>query len=296
MDSRFERMNIELTLERIFGLGSAVVLLLFILSSCIPEPLEVDGIEKVKPQIVVSSQIIPDQTLLVLLTKSFGALNASDDSDPVDVLNQIAINDATVTIESDNQIDTLIFLGNGLYGDVSIPFAAGVDYTLRVNSVSMGEVTATTQAEEQILFEDIVPSLYFDGYDDTLMQVTYSIDDPADKNWYMVNVLKIDSSELVDNLLNPRDFTKLLTDETFNGGSYEETFRVFPREFSKGDTVAVYLSNISEDYYDFVKLRLDNRFSFLEYLSEPINYPSNVKGGKGYFNLYVPDIRFFVLE
>ena len=48
---------------------------------CLPEPLDVDGIPVVKPQIVVSTQIIPDQSLIVLLTKTFGALDASDDSD-----------------------------------------------------------------------------------------------------------------------------------------------------------------------------------------------------------------------
>ena len=48
----------------------------------LPDPLEVDDIPVVKPQIVVSSQIVPDQSLVVLLTKTFGALGANDDSDP----------------------------------------------------------------------------------------------------------------------------------------------------------------------------------------------------------------------
>jgi hypothetical protein len=45
-----------------------------------------------------------------------------------------------------------------------------------------------------------------------------------------------------------------------------------------------------------MKLRIDNRFSFVEFTSEPVNYPSDVAGGKGYFNVYVPDVRFFVFE
>ena len=31
-------------------------------------------------------------------------------------------------------------------------------------------------------------------------------------------------------------------------------------------------------------------------ISETVNYPSNVKGGKGFFNLYMPDVKLFVLE
>jgi hypothetical protein len=87
-----------------------------------------------------------------------------------------------------------------------------------------------------------------------------------------------------------------LTDENFNEQLYSEDFRVFPTDFSEGDTVAVYLSNIREEYYNFIKLRVDNRFSFVEFLGEPINYPTNVEGGKGFFNLYLPDIRLYRLE
>ena len=38
------------------------------LGACLPDPLEVNGLPVVKPEIVVSTQIIPDQSLVVLLT------------------------------------------------------------------------------------------------------------------------------------------------------------------------------------------------------------------------------------
>ena len=69
------------------------------LVQCIPDPLEVKGIPKLKPQIVVSTQIIPNQSLVVLLTKSFGALDATDDSDPQQLISQVAIADAIVLIK-----------------------------------------------------------------------------------------------------------------------------------------------------------------------------------------------------
>jgi hypothetical protein len=266
------------------------------LYSCLPDPLEVDGIPKVKPEIVVSSQIIPDESLVILLTKSFGALDASDDSDPEALLNQIAVIDAEVILHSHTGTDTLLPLGNGFYGGVIIPFETGIDYTLNVESESLGKVTATTQVKPQVTFSELEAGLYFDGFDDTLAQVTYKIIDPVEKNWYMLNVLKVEREALQDNLLNPRDFTRLMEDTEFNGSAFVETFRVFPQEFTVGDTIAVYISNISHEYFDFVKLRQDNRFSLVEYLSEPLNYPSNVQGGKGFFNLYVPDVRIMVLE
>jgi hypothetical protein len=112
----------------------------------------------------------------------------------------------------------------------------------------------------------------------------------------MLNVQEVEQEDVIQNVLNPRAFTRLIDDTEFDGGQYAETFRVFPRDYEPGDTIAVSLSNISQDYYDFMEKRIDNRFSFIEYLSEPVNYPSNVVGGKGYFNLYVPDIRIFVFE
>lgn len=269
---------------------------MLILGACIPEPLEVSGIPKVKPEIVVSSQIIPDHSLVVFLTKTFGALAASDESDPDSVLNKIAVVDAVVTVEHDGAVDTLVQIDVGTYGGTNFAFAQGEVYTLRVESPSLGTVTATTEVKPQIPFEEVTGELYFDGFNDTLAQVSYSFRDPEIKNWYMINVLEVDQADYRNNLLNPRDFSRLLDDTEFNGERYSEVFRIFPREFSRGDTIAVYLSNISEDYYAYMEKRLENRFGIFEFVSEPVNYRTNVIGGRGFFNLYSPDIQFIVLE
>jgi hypothetical protein len=267
-----------------------------VMVSCLPEPLSIDGLPVVKPQIVVSSQIVPDRSLVVLLTKTFGALEASDDSDPEELLQQIAVDDAVVIITGANRVDTLVNLGAGFYGDVIIPFEAGEEYSLYVKSALLGEITATTTVKQQIQFEDIEAGLYFNGYGDTLAEVSHAFLDPPGKNWYMLNVQEVEQEDLVENLLNPNSFMRLHDDLEFEGNELAETFRVFPRDYHPGDTIAVSLSNISSDYYNFLKLREDNRFSFVQYLSEPVNYPSNINGGKGFFNLYIPDVKFFVLE
>jgi hypothetical protein len=265
------------------------------LVSCLPDPLEVTNIPAIKTEIVVSSQIVPDQSLVVLLTKTIGALDASNDSDPQELIDQIAVNDALVTLTGPTGRDTLLFLGNGLYGGAFIPFQAGEEYTLTVVS-ELGEITATTVVKPQVLFETVEASLYTNGYGDTLAQVAYTLNDPEVLNWYMLNVQEVERVDATENLINPRAFTKLIDDADFNGGEFTQQFRVFPRDYRPGDTIAVSLSNISKEYYDFMKLRIDNRFSFVEFLGEPVNYPTNVIGGKGFFNLYIPDVRFFVLE
>jgi hypothetical protein len=267
-----------------------------ILTSCLPDPLEVKNIPTIKSEIVVSSQIIPEQGLVVMLTKTIGALDASNDSDPQELLGQIAVRDAVVTILGPDGEFTLDSIGSGLYGGIQIPFVSGQQYTLKVNSTTLGKVEATTTVLPQIQFDFVNAELYYNGFNDTLAQVSYSIEDPEHENFYMVNVQEVEREDAIENLINPRAFTVLIDDKNFNGGKFDETFRVFPRDYQPGDTIAVSISNISDEYFKFIKLRLDNRFSFVEFLGEPVNYPSNVIGGRGFFNLYVPDVRLFVLE
>jgi hypothetical protein len=281
-----------------YWLEKGIAILLFGITtvSCIPDPLAVEGIPVVKPQIVVSSQIIPDQSLVILLTKSFGALDANGDSDPETLLNQIAIGDAEVTLVGPDETYELTPLTLGFYGGIIIPFEAGQEYTLYVDSPTLGEVHATTVVKPQVPFDAIEAKLFFNGVSDTLAQITHRFIDPVNKNWYMLNVQEVEQEDIIQNVINPRAFTRLLEDTEFENTGYEETFRVFPREYDPGDTIAVSISNISEEYYRFMEMRQDNRFSFVEFLGEPVNYPTNVVGGKGFFNLYIPDIRTFVLE
>jgi len=269
---------------------------MLMLCGCIPDPLDVKGVPEVKPQIVVSSQIIPDESVVVFLTRTFSALDADENSDPEILLSQIAVNDAVVIIAGPSGRDTLQSLDNGVYGGVFIPFADGEEYQLYVRSESLGVVTATTTVKPQISFEDIETELHLNGYGDTLAQITYTLKDPTGANWYMLNVQEVEREDFQENLLNPRAFTRLVEDDDFDGNDFSEMFRVFPRDYAPGDTIAVSLSNISDEYFAFMQLREDNRFNLVEYLGEPVNYPSNVMGGKGFFNLYIPDVRTFVLQ
>jgi hypothetical protein len=299
-DLDYEMMAQRINMKRVsrgFGWSSMLSIMFMVwVCSCMPEPLGISGLPVVQPQIVVSTQIVPDESLVVLLTKTFGALDADGDSDPAVLLNQIAVNDAVVTITGPQRTDTLLFLGLGFYGGLIIPFEAGQEYTLNVISETLGEVRATTTVKPQVLFKEIEASLYYNGFGDTLAEISYSLVDPVGANWYMLNVQEVEQEDITENVLNPRAYTRLVDDKNFDGNTYAEITRVFPRDYSEGDTIAVSLSNISEEYYTFIEKRIDNRYSFIEYLSEPVNYPTNVIGGKGYFNLYIPDVRVFTLE
>ncbi|MGE0589466.1 MAG: hypothetical protein AB7O48_12890 [Cyclobacteriaceae bacterium] len=106
-------------MSRLFLWG---IVLTVLMVGCLPEPLPVNDLPALEPKIVVSSQMVPDQSVAILLTRSFGALDASDSSDPEALLNQVAINDALVRLEGEGFVDTLDLVDVGVYGSVAIPF------------------------------------------------------------------------------------------------------------------------------------------------------------------------------
>lgn len=266
-----------------------------VVSACIPDPLEVKDIPQLDQRIVVSSQMIPGLAVAVLLTKSVGALDVSDDSDPEDLLAQILIDDAVVTLRGGGTSYPMQYVGNGVYGVVGVTLVEGESYSLFVDSPSMGTVQASTTVKPLIPFNDVDASIYIIGRD-TLAEVDYTISDPAGKNWYLMTAQHVTGKNLQERLLNPWITTKLLDDVSFEGGIKQDNFKVLFDEVKNGDTLAVLLSNIDKDYYEFMKIREDTRFGLASYLGEPINYPTNVEGGLGFFNLYVPDVRVFILS
>lgn len=276
--------------------GLCLLFIMLQLVACLPEPLEVRNMPVAKPEIVVSTQLIPDRSLLVFLTRTFGALEYTEERDPEELLKQIALNDALVTITGPDGTDTLRFLKDGFYGGVFIPFQEEALYELSIRSESLGEVHATTRVQTQVSIKEAEADLFYNDFGDTLATIDYSFLDPEAHNWYLLNVQKIDRETAEQNIINPHAFTKLLSDTDFEGRLVEDQFQFAPKAYAPGDTIAFTLSNISEAYYHFMQLRLENRLNLMDFLGEPVNYPSNIVGGKGYFNLYVPDVRFFVLE
>lgn len=275
--------------------ASFLILLFATLFSCLPDPLEIENLPKLTPKIVVSTQIVPGQGLVVFLTKSIGALDAGRGSNASELLSQIAIEDATVILTSTASQDTLANLGDGFYGGITSTWQTGVEYTLNVNSVSMGRVQATTKVQQPVRFDAVSARIFATAFD-SLAQIKYGLTDPKGKNYYMINVQRFSARQQITSLLNPRIFTRLVDDQPFEGRAFQEQFNVLFTEFSQGDSVAVSMANINQDYFQYLKLRNDSRFGFAEFASEPINYPTNVQGGYGFFNLHTPDIRVFVLQ
>src|SRR5690606_31705599 len=150
--------------------------------------------------IVVSSLILPDSSVCVLLTKSIGALDANSETDPHALIASIAINDALVNITSDGHSYPMTLLQDGVYQVVDMPLIPGQEYHLRVRSEAYGEVTASAVVQTPVFFEH-VKTRFTGTPPDHIVRVAYTITDPPGANYYVLNVQEARRRNVVEDIL-----------------------------------------------------------------------------------------------
>lgn len=280
------------------------IVLLNLFSGCRPKPLIITLPED-PAKVVVFSQLIPDATITVLLTKTISALKFSEDEGDSlsnDLVNTLLVAGAEVTVSYDGKVEELFELVPGVYSSVGTPTTPGIDYTLRIETAEGEVLTSTNRMLEQVGFQEVMPRLDTLGNDEVIM-LDYKFEDAPDDNWYMMNVYKRNSGEIDTTEIDILNFfsqgsnietqTVVLPDLIFDGNIAEGSFELVG--VTTQDSIVVTLSNINEDYYDFLKLKKTSG-NFLSSLTrEPINYPTNIEGGLGFFNTHFPDVKYFDL-
>jgi hypothetical protein len=189
----------------------------------------------------------------------------------------------------------LELLEDGMYKGTGIPLISGQRCDLSVVSSSFGTVTATTTIRERVPFASVSATPVRNEHDAYWIEVTYTVIDPAVSNYYLVKLQRPKKEEDMDQLLMPEAYTRAVNDKTFNGHQFSETFTATHKYLQPGDTIEVSLSNVPPDYFTYVSLRLENQLELAELFSEPIYYPTNIRGGLGFFTLYISDVRVIVL-
>jgi hypothetical protein len=290
----------------LFNITTAVLLL--IVSSCRPEPIEIK-IDPLEPEVVVFSQVIPGSFMTVALTKTISALEFSEeegDSVSQDMINQLLVADATVSIAYRGLVDTLFAVTPGLYASVQTPQYINETYTLKVETTDGETLTSTSTMLPLVAFTSVTPVIERTDKD-TTVTIEYQFTDLPENNWYMLNFYTpsvenltgggsgtgLDLNSFFNNNDNVLKHTELLTDEAFSTAILEGA--VLLENVDPTDSLVITLSNINEDYYHFLEARKNAGNFFTELTKEPISYPTNIKGGRGFFNTHFPDVHFFDL-
>lgn len=269
-----------------------IFLLLLLITGCLPDPLPIDNVPFTEQTVVVGSQNIPGEFLVISVTENFNALEGGTRGDIDSLLLGLLIDSLELSIEVGGTDYSLTNVQAGLYIGTGIPKILSEFYTLSfTNPFNNQPVEATSQLLPFVGFDTVSVSIEETPFD-TLVNVSMRIDDEAGPNWYLVNVQLFGEEYEIDD----RPYTQLIEDSSFDGEIYEYEFPVIFRDYEEGDSVFVSMSNISEEYYNFLQLRSDQRFQFLGGLGEPVTYPSNIENGLGYFHLHVPDVRLFLFE
>ena len=281
-----------------------LIIILVLIIGCRPKSLIITLPED-PPQVVVFSQLIPNATITVLLTKTISALQFSEEEGDTlsnGLINTLLVADAEVTVSYDGQVEELFELVPGVYSSIGTPTTPGIDYTLRIETTDGEVITSTNRMLEQVGFQEVMPRLdTSDNFEKIIMD--FKFEDSPEDNCYMINVYKRNNGQIDTTNIDINDFfnqgsnietqTVLLPDLIFDGNIAEGSFEM--EDVSTQDSVVVTLSNINEDYYDFLKLR-NSSGNFLSNITrEPISYPTNVEGGLGFFNTHFPDVHFFDL-
>jgi Domain of unknown function (DUF4249) len=262
--------------------------------SCVPDPIDID-VKPADPKLCISSVVLGNNGIVIGLTRSYSPLQQSPDSDTLgqELVDQILVSGATVTISYGNQLDTLIEVSPGIYTNLFTTITEGMTYTVRASDSYLNEeVWAATIMQPEAIFDTVYP--YIDRTTtDSLVHFKFTMyDNIATQNFYVVNFIKkVQGDSTFDiNSVFAAGSNEVLTefelydDQAFTNGVLNKDVIVFSAE--QTDTVAVTVSEISQGYYEFLTAMKRSSSIFNQLTGEPITYPSNVEGGFGYFTMH----------
>lgn len=267
--------------------------------ACLPEPIPIE-LEQLDPAPVVWSQVTPGDVMLVYFARSFGALefNETDSTEATQaLLSQVLVDDGLVTVSYDLETDTLLQITDGVFTSLTTPLIEGNDYLLSVEDYSNGSsATALATMMPFVDLTNVEAEILSIEDSSKTVRIDYSFEDLPGDTWYQVNFYSSfdDPLEIQDPTeLTGLSETQILTDQTFGTTNYEGSYTL---DFLTLDIVFVSINAISQGYYEYLALRERGGSFFTQVVQEPINYPTNVIGGYGFFNLAIPDVEVVVVE
>jgi hypothetical protein len=288
-------------MKQITYIASLFTITIF-LQSCRPKPIDI-YVKTAPVKMVVASSVIQDGFIIVFLSRTFSGLEGklNKDSLGLEFFEKIAVTNAFVTINHNGIIDTLFELEGGFYGTQNLQFKEYDNYDLYARDNKTGEeITATTNLLPYYQFDVIKPYKVFNGID-TACRVYFELsDDLTRENYYVVNYIRKEEKKTGKRIDVNRVFSgngasvetdfDLLNDDSFTDGKYKVDKIL--KSVKPSDSLAISLASISRGYYEFLTAFKRSGSLINTLTSEPINYPTNVRNGYGYFNAYTPEILF----
>jgi hypothetical protein len=161
------------------------------------------------------------------------------------------------------------------------------------------EVFATAQVLPDVTFKSIFPVV---NREDSIVELKMEIDDdPTKENYYLINYYYNENFMQVADTGSPQirlgsfnNNSDFYSDRQFPAGKLEVEKTLY--FINPDDTIAISISNISEGYFKFLSARQRAGGIMASLANEPVNMPTNVTGGYGYFNLHYINLEIIDLS
>lgn len=283
----------------------AIAFLMPLLYSCTPKPLEIDVPQK-PGKLTISSVAFGEKSIFISAGYSVeSGFNLADTSEKNrKTLPGIVVDSGLVTITRlGNLPDTLKMYSPGIYGRNNIQLMPYAQYILTVRDYKKGTaVSATTTYLPAPSIDRLQPEVIREGAAPTVKLHIKLSDIKPGEHFFIgystkTNVISA-ITPLIAGLGSLQSFEarqlELIDGTKAVNGVLEQTFTINAIET---DTLTVQVSRIDEKYYKYLDAYKRTGFLLNQISGEPINLPTNVEPGFGYFSLYTPKrARFHLIE
>lgn len=281
-----------------------VVLIVIFFTSC-ESTAEID-LPPHESLLVLNSLFTPDSILWVRVTHSKSVF----DNSPIEPVTNASVD---LLDESGNSVGTMLHQGDGVYRLMtSFHPLPGTSYTINASAAGYPAVHSVDRipAPVPITGYSVHDSARIDAYGVVMAGLDVTFDDPAEKNYYLLEYVKADTSDPSSPLVSKIQLmtfsdeagnvevlsSAIAFDDEFNNGKtctlkalfYSSSELVHPVPGSH-EVVYIRLLSVSRDYYLYKKTHNIQAENEGNPFSEPVQVHSNIAGGFGIFAGYSAD-------
>jgi hypothetical protein len=289
------------TIRLILALGAIAAWL-----GCQPKPIDIE-IEQGAPILTISSATTDKNTLVVSVGYSTNSLKSLDDTTggtpkiPAGMLLRNAV--VTLSSSHNSRIDTLPLLMDGIYGSTELDLVENVPYTLNVFAEGKGLIgTATTTYFDAAEPQTVLPGVKRTQVD-TSVRLALNWPRVNTDDYYFVSYFTTKQKRRY----KPSPYAMAASLASFQPAQlflfsaadarHGSIAANLPLHCSGNDTLIVHVGKIDQAYFNYLTSYKKTGVLINQLTGEPINLPSNVMKGLGFFTLSVPArYQFFLNE
>ena len=287
-------------------LTTIILASLAFLASCRPKPIDIEIPQK-PGSLAISSACYGTHTVYVSAGYSINSLKRLLDTSTAKELagipSDMLLDSGLVTIRTAGQApDTLEKISAGLYGRKDLQLLPGKEYTMLVVDYRKNTTaTAITTFLAQPALDTLYPQRIIRNRD-TTVALHLRLNNAAGNDYYFVSY---NTPQHMRETAIPLPYSagSLYTFvpkqlELFKSGDAATGVlnKTITLQVAPTDTVLIQFGHIDKAYYDYLAA-YKRTGSFINQLTgEPINLPTNIVTGLGFFSLYQPVRRVFDLK